>query len=194
MQTIPLPSKPRSENQRRASRENGARSRGPLTPQGKRNSARNAIRHGFRSRAAVLETESAAGFQTLLSAFMDEFRPTTPAQIALVNTLAISRWRQLRAWRAEKTALDLDPSRQSPAAPKACAPHLLLRYEIACEHQFNRALGKLLAPKPPVPNEPSKALKTLSSTPGFSGSSQPFPGSPSGTSSGPPAALRQEMI
>ena len=47
-----------SELQSAASRANGARSRGPVTPQGKRNSSRNGIRHGLLSKTITLQGES----------------------------------------------------------------------------------------------------------------------------------------
>ena len=137
------PTRPRSEKQIRASRENGARSRGPITPQGKRNSSRNATRHGLLSRTVILPDESEDRFQLLRNGFMDEFQPYTQAQNTLVETLATARWRQLRAWGAQKTALDRGMADQDPAARPP--QFLLLRYEIAFDRKFNRALSHLLA-------------------------------------------------
>jgi hypothetical protein len=49
-----------------ASRQNGARSRGPKTPEGKVHSAQKALRHGMRAEAHfVLPDEDAAGFEML---------------------------------------------------------------------------------------------------------------------------------
>ena len=69
--------------------------------------------------------------------------------------MTVARWRQLRIWGAQKTAIDRDMALQDPnvgPAPvralaalrgtpeSACAPELLLRYEIAFDRQFSRAL------------------------------------------------------
>ncbi len=56
-----------------ASRRNGAKSRGPKTPEGKAHSAQNALKHGLRARKyVVLPDEDAAAFQTLEAAFLDK--------------------------------------------------------------------------------------------------------------------------
>jgi hypothetical protein len=160
----------RSEKQIQASKANGARSRGPITAEGKRKSSRNSIRHGLLAQAVVLEVESAGRFQELLAAFMDEYQPRTESQISLVETMAVARWRQFRVWRAQKTALgramvdrsivDHGVAGQDPSVGSRSARALrawlvspeswrlnerLLRYELAFDRQFSRALTNLLA-------------------------------------------------
>ena len=159
-----------------ASRTNGSRSRGPITENGKQNSARNSARHGLLAQTVVLEEEATDRFLDLLVAFMDEHQPNTASQVSLVETMAVSRWRQLRVWGAQKTAMDRDMALQDPnvgpapvrvlAALKGtpetlCPPELLLRYEIAFDRQFSRALTRLLALQsrpsahPPEPYHPT---------------------------------------
>ena len=148
-----------SQKQIQASRINGARSRGPVTGQGKRNSSRNSLRHGLLARTVVLEEESSERFLELLAGYMEEYQPSAPSQVSLVETMAVARWRQLRVWGAQKTALDRDMAIQDPSLGPApvrvlvalngspethCAPELLLRYEIAFDRQFSRALSRLL--------------------------------------------------
>jgi len=149
----------RSDKQIQASKTNGARSRGPVTPEGKRNSSRNSTRHGLLAQAMVLEEESVRSFQKLLAAFMDEYQPRTASQVALVETMAVTRWRQSRVWRAQKTAMDRDIAAQQRSAGRnsrallallgspnsVCQQEVLLRYETAFDRQFNRALANLLA-------------------------------------------------
>jgi hypothetical protein len=87
----------RSDKQIQASKINGACSSGPITDQGKRNSARNSTRHGLLAQTVVVEVESMDRFHKLLQAYMDEFQPRTESQVTLVETMAVTRWRQLRS-------------------------------------------------------------------------------------------------
>jgi hypothetical protein len=149
----------RSDKQIQASKTNGALSRGPVTPQGKRNSSRNSTRHGLLAQTVVLEEESADRFQELLAALMDEYQPRTASQVALVEAMAVARWRQSRVWLAQKTAMDRGIAAQHRSVGRnsraflallgspdsVCQQEVLLRYEIAFERQFNRALANLLA-------------------------------------------------
>ena len=152
-----------------AARTNGARSKGPVTDAGKKNSARNSIRHGLLAETVVLEEESTERFLDLLTEFMDEHQPSTATQVTLVETMAVARWRQLRVWGAQKTAIDRDMALQDPAVGPAtvriltalrgspeclCPPEVLLRYEVAFDRQFSRALVRLLALQAHQTNQP----------------------------------------
>ncbi len=95
-----------SERQIQASRLNGSKSRGPVTPEGKRNSSRNAIAHGMLSGVVVLEDESEDRFRALLTAFHEEFQPRTPFEESFIENMAAVRWRQIRLWDIERAALE----------------------------------------------------------------------------------------
>jgi hypothetical protein len=85
-----------------ASRRNGARSRGPKTPEGKARSAQNALKHGFRTQAhIVLPREDAAGFAALEAALAVELAPEGALQSVLVHRIACATWRLDRADRLE---------------------------------------------------------------------------------------------
>ena len=136
-----------------ASRSNGALSKGPITEQGKRNSSRNSLRHGLLAKTVVLAEESVDRFKDLLASYMDEYHPTTASQVSLVETMAVARWRQLRVWAVQKTALDRDMAHQDPNLGPPAVRALnamsnpsdhLIRYEIAFDRQFSRALARLL--------------------------------------------------
>jgi hypothetical protein len=148
-----------SERRIQASRANGARSRGPVTAQGKLNSSRNSTRHGILAQTIVLESESRSRFEDLLIAYTIEFQPRTPAETNLVESMAIARWRQLRVLHIQRAGFDLEMARQETpedSAPARAATvfrnlsdnsrslDLLLRYETAFDRQFTRALSALL--------------------------------------------------
>ena len=64
----------RTEAQAEASRLNGARSRGPATPEGKERSRWNALRHGLAAEKVVVLGEEAAAFEEYRQAFYDDLR------------------------------------------------------------------------------------------------------------------------
>ena len=61
---------PVSSARAEASRTNGAKSRGPKTPEGKARSAQNALRHGMRAEKHVVLPEDAAEFGALVAAMI----------------------------------------------------------------------------------------------------------------------------
>jgi hypothetical protein len=89
-----------------AARENGGKSRGPKTPEGKRRVSKNGLRHGVYSRDLILPGESANDYLALHAALESEFAPETETERDLIAVMAHARWRSLRVWCAEKTLLD----------------------------------------------------------------------------------------
>jgi hypothetical protein len=85
-----------------ASRRNGAKSRGPKTPEGKARSAQNALKHGFRSQKhVVLPDEDAAAFRELEASLMEELAPEGALQSVLAQRVVAAAWRLSRAERLE---------------------------------------------------------------------------------------------
>jgi hypothetical protein len=85
-----------------ASRRNGARSRGPKTPEGRARTSQNALKHGFRAQQhVVLPSEDAAAFEALEAALMEELAPEGALQCVLARRVVAAAWRLERAERLE---------------------------------------------------------------------------------------------
>jgi hypothetical protein len=85
-----------------ASRRNGARSRGPKTPEGKARSSQNALKHGLRAQKhMLLPGESAAEYQRLEAALLEELAPEGALQTVLARRVVAAAWRLERVERIE---------------------------------------------------------------------------------------------
>jgi hypothetical protein len=85
-----------SEARRAAARANGAKSQGPVTPEGKAKSALNAITHGLTASAIVLTTESKEKYEALLASYLERCDPDGPIEIDLVEEIVAAKWQQRR--------------------------------------------------------------------------------------------------
>jgi hypothetical protein len=151
----------RSDKQQAASRANGAKSRGPVTAAGKRQSSKNSLRHGILARTVVLETESKERFRELLSSFQATYRPKSAVEEVLVQKMAVAHWRLLRLWSHQKAAFALElrsqpatlavedaPTRDSVAFATlgdshSPSPNIMDRFETTFDRQFARSLRLL---------------------------------------------------
>ena len=95
----------RSEAQREASRKNGAKSKGPTTPEGKDKVRFNGLVHGLRAEQVVLPGESAAEFEAERRAWFDDWRPGSQTRAVLVERAAAASWRLRRSVRVEAARL-----------------------------------------------------------------------------------------
>ena len=85
-----------------AARINGAKSRGPRTPEGKARSSMNALKHGLRAQKhVVLPEEDAAAYQAHASALLAELAPEGALQALLARQVIAAAWRLERAERIE---------------------------------------------------------------------------------------------
>ena len=94
-----------SEARREAARRNGAKSRGPVTPEGKAISARNNTTHGLAVRSTVLPWESQAAAVSLFATLTQQYKPATDAESDMVEMLAVHQWQQLRAFSIQQGLL-----------------------------------------------------------------------------------------
>lgn len=100
-----------SKRRRAASRANGKKSHGPVTPEGKARSAMNATRHGLASTSRLansvcLSTENREDFIRLHEILITEHLPQNPCEHQIVEELAVARWRLQRMWTVETHLLE----------------------------------------------------------------------------------------
>jgi hypothetical protein len=150
-----------------ASRRNGAKSKGPKTPEGRARSAQNALKHGFRAQKhMVLPGESAAAFAEFEAALLADLAPEGPLQEALARRVVAALWRLERAERIEADlfARMMEGGNMGLAVIRdgngARAFDTLLRYRGSAGAELWRALRALkalqaeAASRPAVPIEP----------------------------------------
>jgi hypothetical protein len=151
-----------------SSRANGARSRGPKTPEAKQRSATNAMRHGLLSDCVVHPGESRDAFDALLAQHTERLQPLDGVEFGMIEELAASYWRLRRAWAIENhllaEGLATQPEgddvariaasfRQLSSSPELA---LLHRYETRLHLMYQRALQNILLLRAAgIPNEPS---------------------------------------
>ena len=76
-----------------SARINGAKSKGPVSVEGRARSSKNALRHGLSSAVVVLPHEDRAQFEQLRDSYMESFQPADQPQHDLIETMAAARWR-----------------------------------------------------------------------------------------------------
>lgn len=108
----------RTQAQIEASRANGAKSKGPVTEEGKNRASRNATRHGLLAETVVLKGESIERFHDHLAGFIAEFKPESSLELELVEKMAVFRWRQLSVWGRETLSAPASPLPKSARRAK----------------------------------------------------------------------------
>jgi hypothetical protein len=136
-----------------ASRRNGARSRGPKTPEGKARAAQNALKHGMRAqRYVLLPQEDAAEFEAFEAAILADLAPEGALQTMAARRVAVAAWRMERADRLEAEVLEVRSYEGASAGVALIRDgnatgsfETLLRYRGAAMAEFWRALRTLKA-------------------------------------------------
>ena len=82
-----------SELQLNANRRNATLSTGPVTPEGKSRSSRNALKTGLTGRTVLLPTEDAELYELHVQRFKNELRPVGDRETELVQSIADTQWR-----------------------------------------------------------------------------------------------------
>jgi hypothetical protein len=96
-----------SQKQIDANRRNARKSTGPITEAGKAVAKFNALRHGMTAESAVLPYEDHLAYAMLREALLSHYAPANVAEELLVDVVANSYWRLLRARRVETSTMKL---------------------------------------------------------------------------------------
>jgi len=107
-----------SKKQSAASRTNGAKSKGPATPEGRASSSRNSLRHGLSAAVVVLPHEDRAQFEQLRESYVESFQPADQPQHDLVETMAAARWRLNRLQEIEAKLFEMEMVRREKEMKK----------------------------------------------------------------------------
>ena len=127
-----------SEKRINASQANGRKSKGPITPEGKRIGARNAERHGLLAQSIVMEGEDHDRFHAMLARIVSEHLPQTDSELELVETMAVAKWRQKRIWAMENARVSEEIRNQS-GNPELAAKTPVVRAVLAFETVIDRS-------------------------------------------------------
>src|SRR5688572_17806304 len=97
----------RSAAQVEASKKNGAKSKGPVTTEGRARSSQNAVRHGLTShKSVIIDGESKEEWEQFQHEFLVKFQPRDFVEERIVIEMAVCRWRLERIWKMQVSILD----------------------------------------------------------------------------------------
>jgi len=177
----------RTNKQIEASRRNGAKSKGPVTAEGKAISSQNATTYALTGETlVVLQNESSVEFESFLANFIEHFQPACPLESDLVFEIAAARWRLRRILGIETFVMDrkmaeleedferlfedgCERLRQAQAfqylSDNSKILTALARYEYRIRRSYERAVADLRRmqserrkPEEPLQNEPGNLL------------------------------------
>ncbi len=105
----------RSAAQIEASKKNGAKSKGPVTTEGRARSSQNAVRHGLTShKSVIIDGESKEEWEQFQHEFLVKFQPRDFVEERLVIEMAVCRWRLERIWKMQVSVLDQGIAEEFP--------------------------------------------------------------------------------
>ena len=125
-----------------SSRANGAKSRGPATPEGRARSSAAHLTNGLTSGVVVLSFESDEEYNALREEYLAYYQPQTRPQFDLVDHLVATRWRLNRVISLQSALMELQMHRQQPDIDdefKGCGGDI--RAAIAYQHLCDDSRG-----------------------------------------------------
>ena len=161
-------------NRSEQARINGAKSKGPVTEEGKAISSKNSIKHGLTARTFLLSNEEVSDGQEMIDAYVARFRPADRVESDLVITAAVAMFRLNRAWSIETGIIDYELCTKAQefeakvighdedirktfafaAVSEGKALNNIGRYQARLERTYHRAIKTLLDLQERRKNEP----------------------------------------
>ncbi|HEV2397456.1 MAG TPA: hypothetical protein VGS27_10985 [Candidatus Sulfotelmatobacter sp.] len=122
------------------SRQNGSKSRGPKTAQGKNRSRLNALKHGLSAKTLLLQTgteEEQTALERLRLLFEQEFPVRTIEAQLMLESLVLAVWQKRRSLQFEAREMQQELIFHGPIMDR------ILRYSTAADKRLFRALEHL---------------------------------------------------
>jgi hypothetical protein len=130
-------SNPISEAHSAAARQNGQKSHGPVTPEGKAKSRFNAVKCNLTGNYVLVTAEDAPRYNTHITDYQSQFQPVGPEECALVQSIADLRWRLSRIPGIEQSILVTESAKLTAENPTYAPPEAAssLEREIRLRHE-----------------------------------------------------------
>ena len=143
--------------------ENAQHSTGPRTPEGKRASSLNAVRHGLTSQLIVFPGEDNLPYEALRVKLAAELAPKTTVEEMFVETICATQWRLERARKVEANILALVYFEALPAALAEIEDpaHRAAMFEAHATVKYERPLRNLQIQEARLQRILSKAVAEL---------------------------------
>ena len=159
----------RTKAQNEASRRNGARSRGPVTEEGKARARFNRLDTGYRAESLILPGEDPLRFETQLGHLVDDYQPRNVTEYRLLHEIAVAEWTHQRVERAQFERLKTYINSAEDRADLEVAGDLEKLFSHPAGPQQLYGLTRPFGVEPPNsasgsgddPNKPAAVLKRL---------------------------------
>jgi len=125
-----------------ANRRNARKSTGPVTPEGKERSRRNAVRHGLTAETVIAAFEDVEDYQAFEAAVIADYDAETAVERELVLRLASVLWRLRRATGIETALFEAVSDEPSKREPGYLGPTLIAGADLAKGDQSRVAGGR----------------------------------------------------
>src|SRR5258708_33815584 len=106
-----------------SARANGAKSRGPITEEGRKKSSMNAFKHGLNARTPVLFNETDDEHAALLDSYVQDFQPVGPTEMAGVIDMVEAKWRKRRLLNIASKMFELKWLEHKKGVNEPCQPY-----------------------------------------------------------------------